>query len=147
MTEQSKDKPKIIVDDDWKSQAQAEKAELQQQAEAKQAESQSKPADDAQAMQLPPASFPFLITTLATQAMTALGQGPDPSESKPVVRLELAKHHIDTLGVLQEKTKGNLDKEEASMLDDVLHQLRMLFVAIQNQPAEPSSEKKSELEL
>jgi len=119
------DKPKIIVDDDWKTQVQAEKEALRQQSE-----SPEQPSDDSPNMQLPPASFTFLLTTLATQAMTALGQAPDPLEGKPVMRPELAKHHIDTIGMLEEKTAGNLSKEEAAMLADLLYQLRMLFVAV-----------------
>ena len=61
--------------------------------------------------------------------MAALGQLPDPIEGKPVVRKELAKFQIDMLAVLEEKTKGNLSAEESSMLTDVLHKLRMAFVA------------------
>ena len=71
--------------------------------------------------------------SLAEQAMAALGQIPDPLENKPVVRLELARHHIDTLGVLEEKTKGNLTDEEHEMLETVLHQLRMVFLNFEKQ--------------
>ena len=48
----------------------------------------------------------------------------------------MAKQTIDILVMLEEKTKGNLSEEESSMLVDVVHQLRMLFVAMQNRPAE-----------
>ena len=69
----------------------------------------------------------MLVTTLSAQAMTALGFFPDPSgESKP--NRAMAKHFIDTLGVLEEKTVGNLDDEEKNMLSETLHQLRMAFI-------------------
>jgi hypothetical protein len=77
---------------------------------------------------LPQASFTLLVATLATQATSALGQLPDPLSGKTEVRLELAKHVIDTLGVLDAKTKGNLTPDEAGMLENALHQLRLAFV-------------------
>ena len=136
--DKDQEKPKIIVDDDWKSQVQAEKEALkdheeedheeEDQDEEDQDESEQKQSEDAP-LELPPATFPILVTTFATQAMAALGQLPDPIEGKPVVRKEVAKFQIDMLGVLEEKTKGNLSSEESSMLTDVLHQLRMAFVA------------------
>ena len=63
-----------------------------------------------------------------------MGQIPDPSQQQPVIHMGLARHYIDTLAVLDEKTKGNLDEEESAMLEQALHQLRMLFVAVQNAP-------------
>jgi hypothetical protein len=132
MSDESKAEKKIIIDEDWKTQVQEEKERLKQGPED--AESPAAAQAEATEGELPPASFAFLVTSLATQAMAALGQLPDPIEHKPVVHLELARHHIDTLSVLQEKTKGNLADEEARMLEEVLHQMRMLFVAVQQQP-------------
>ena len=126
--DKAQEKSKIIVDNDWKSQVQAEKEALKDQEGEDQDESEQKQSEEAP-LELPPATFPILVTTFATQAMAALGQLPDPIEGKPVVRKELAKFQIDMLGVLEEKTKGNLSAEESSMLTDVLHQLRMAFVA------------------
>ena len=136
MTDENREDRKIIVDEDWKSRVKAER----------EAQSQADPPDKApdaqerseESGQLPPASFSFLVTTLATQAMATLGQLPDPVEQKPVVRLALAKHHIDSLDMLQEKTKGNLTSEESKMLDEVIHQLRMLFVHVQSTGGTPS---------
>ena len=59
--------------------------------------------------------------------MTALGFFPDPSGTMEPNR-SMAKHFIDTLGVLEEKTAGNLDEEESSMLQETLHQLRMAYM-------------------
>ena len=86
------------------------------------------------AEQLPPASFPILVSTLASQALAGLGALPDPLENKPVVRLEIAKHMIDTLAVLEEKTKGNLSSDEAEMLTSTLHQLRLAYISVQSSP-------------
>ena len=82
---------------------------------------------------LPPASFSTLVTLLATQAMAALGKLPDPQSNQPVVRLPMAKHFIDSLEVTQEKTKGNLSEVESGMLESMLFELRMLYVAAQKQ--------------
>ena len=79
---------------------------------------------------LPPASFGMLISMLGTQAMIALqGQMADPASGKAIVRINLARHYIDSLSMLEEKTKGNLSNEEAALLTGVLHDLRMAFVA------------------
>jgi len=78
---------------------------------------------------LPPPSFSLLVASLGSQAMVALGQVPNPLDGKTEVRLDLAKHAIEMLAILEQKTKGNLDAEEARMLEAVLHQLRMAFVA------------------
>jgi hypothetical protein len=115
---------KLIIDEDWKTQAQAEKQRLQEELERK----QSQPGPDEG--HLPPASFPMLVTTLATQALLFLGQMPHPVTGKAEVHLEEAKHFIDMLQMLQEKTQGNLTPEEGQMLEQILHELRMAFVAI-----------------
>ena len=81
--------------------------------------------------QIPEASFSTLVTMLATQAMAALGQIPDPVSKQPVVNVPLAKHFIDSLAVLEEKTKGNLTEMEAQMLESMLYELRMIFVAME----------------
>jgi hypothetical protein len=78
---------------------------------------------------LPSPSFSLLIASLGSQAMVAMGQVPNPLDGKTEVRLDLAKHAIEMLTILEQKTKGNLDAEETKMLDGVLHQLRMAFVA------------------
>lgn len=81
-----------------------------------------------QAEQLPPASFSFLVATQAAQISTLLGQTPNPLTGKTQVRLDMAKHFIDTLTILEEKTKGNLSAEESQLLSAVLHQARVAYV-------------------
>lgn len=78
--------------------------------------------------ELPPPSFALLIATYASQASVAFGHVPNPIDGKTEVRLDLAKHAIDMLAILEEKTRGNVTQEEASMLENVLHQLRMAYM-------------------
>jgi hypothetical protein len=122
---------KIIVDEDWKAQVEAEKEAVRhpQEGDTKQAEPTDMPDG-----QLPPATFPFLCTTLATQAMIALGQIPNPLTGKASVRLNQAKHYIDTLAMLEEKTAGNRTDDESAMMTELLHQLRLAYVMLQNSP-------------
>lgn len=116
----------LHIDDDWKSRAQAEK-------EAAVARGQTE-----EDMDFPPASIPLLINTLAMQVLSNLGQIPDPQTGKAMIYKPLAQHLIDMLGILEEKTKGNLTADEQEMLTDVLTQLRILFVQTPDPPGHNS---------
>lgn len=115
------EEPKLIVDSDWKAEAQAEKEKLAQQ------EAEAKAAGGPEA--LPEPDFRTVVSMLATQALMYLGAFPDET-GRAVVVPEYAKMHIDLLDVLQVKTKGNLDKEEQEELDQVLVELRQRFVQV-----------------
>ena len=78
----------------------------------------------------PEPDFNFFITTLAIQASIALGQVPNPATNKKELDLQQAKFLIDTLAMLKEKTKGNLTTEEATLLDNLLYELRVQYVAV-----------------
>jgi hypothetical protein len=132
MADQPQDK-KIIVDEDWKSQVEAEREAGQPDVE------EAAAADSPQDVPLPSASLETLIGSLATQAMVSLGIFPNPMTNKPERMLHQAKHLIDMLAVVQEKTEGNRTAEETELLDDTLHQLRMAFVAM-SQAEGPSAE-------
>lgn len=119
---------KIIIDDDWKSQVAAEKEALKQEPSDAEAESPE------QLPQMPPASFEMLVTTLATEAMVALGQFPNPATQELSLSLDHASYAIDMLTMLEEKTKGNRTPEEETMMTQLLHQLRMMFVQVQETP-------------
>jgi len=80
------------------------------------------------ATKLPPASFPGLVQLLASQAMLAMGKMQVPGQPELKVDLDAAKHFVDLLGVLEEKTKGNLSPEEAAMIGAVAHELRMIYL-------------------
>lgn len=116
----AEEKPKIIVDDNWKEQAQAEKEKLAEQTQGGAAENR----------ELPPASFATLVGGMVTQIFMAMGGYEDPKTKRRYVDLEVAKHYIDTLSVLEEKTKGNLSEEEKKMLDQALYECRMQYVQI-----------------
>jgi len=78
--------------------------------------------------EMPPPSFPSLLVGLATSALIHLGESPEPGQAAPTVDLPAAKHAIDLLGILQTKTKGNLESEEEALLETLLYDLRLKFV-------------------
>ncbi len=91
-------------------------------------EKQQQPAAKEQGVVPPEASFSFFITTLAMQATIAMGDLENPITNKKEESFEQAKFLIDTLGILEEKTKNNLTQEEKSLLDGLLHELRLRYV-------------------
>ncbi len=127
MAEEKEQEKKIIVDEDWKQDAQKETDILaaQEEAEKKEKQEEEKPRGP-----LPEGNFAALISMLATQALFAMGllQIKGQEERKP--DLELAKYNIDMLQVLDEKTKGNLTKEEEAVLSTTLNELRMGYVKV-----------------
>ena len=79
--------------------------------------------------ELPAADFSYLVVFLATQAMLCMGEQPDPMTGETVEKnLPGAKHAIDLLGVIQDKTQGNLSDEEHQLLEGVLYDLRIRYV-------------------
>jgi len=123
------EQPKIVVDSDWKAQAQAERDRLAEQ-EAKSPKSAKAGAGlGLEGDDLPPADFRTIVGLLATQAVMYLGGYADP-QGRVVVVPDYAQHHIDLLAVLQEKTRGNLTEEEQQDLDAVVDELRRRFVQI-----------------
>jgi hypothetical protein len=130
--------PKIVVDDDWKERVRAER-----EAERAARQAQERAADDsaharAASSGRPPEpdSFAMLVSMLATQTMVALGKIPDPLQGHAVVRPDHAKQAIGMLTMLEQKTKGNLSAEEQQMLDHLLHELRLLYLAVYKTPQE-----------
>jgi hypothetical protein len=117
---------KIIIDEDWKSQVAAEKEEAEQ---AKKAE----PPPAAARGPLPPPTLTFLVSTLYLQGAMALGLLPNPMTNKVDLRLDQAKHSIDLLTMLQQKTEGNRTPEESDELEAALHELRLAYVGFEGQ--------------
>lgn len=128
--------PDLQIDSDWKAEAAKEKQKLTE-AEAAAAEQGDVPGG----RQMPPADFQTLISTMVTQAMFAMGMVPDPQTGQRVAIIDLAKHHIDMLGVLEEKTKGNLSEDESKLLTSALHELRMNFVQLSQEAMKQAAEK------
>ncbi len=109
MTEEEK-----RVDEDWKKQIQQEKEKIEEQERAKK--------------QIPQASFTFFISGLATQSYILLGLIENPLTKKKEKDLNQAKYLIDILSILEEKTKGNLTKDEQNYFQSLLYDLRMAYI-------------------
>ena len=77
-----------------------------------------------------PASFINFLSTLATNAAAALGAVPHPATGQRSLDLETGKYWLDVLGMIKEKTKGNLHPQEARLLDALLSDLRMQYVTV-----------------
>jgi hypothetical protein len=86
-----------------------------------------------------PVTFSTFLLGLSTQALLHLGEIPNPMSNQVETDLGAAKHVIDILGVLETKTRGNLDEGEQQLVTSVLYDLRMRYVEImRRQPKEGS---------
>ena len=119
------------VDESWKEQAEREKKTVDAATQAGQPSATAgKPeVPPADAEGLPHARFDLFVSGLAMEALIAMGDMPHPVTRKQATNLPQAKYLIDLLGVLEEKTKGNLVVEEEKLLKDALYQLRMRYLA------------------
>lgn len=129
------EKPKIIVDSDWKAEAQKEKERLAEE------ESKATGGGEGAPGGMPEADFRGLIGAMATQAMMCLGF-PD-EQGRAIFAPEYARHYIDLLAVIEDKTKGNLTDEESKELTGVLHELRVRFVQIVQGVAAAAAEEEA----
>jgi hypothetical protein len=143
-TPQGGDAPKIIIDTDWKSQAQAEKEKLAAQEAAKKAEREAKQGGGAggEPGQDGPIGINDIISMFVSQALMYLGAVPDPASGRAVVAPEYARLHIEMLAVLEEKTKGNLTEAESKLLSRALQELRMEYVEVSKYVAQAIKEGK-----
>jgi hypothetical protein len=130
--EEKKDDKKIIIDEDWKQQAQREKEMLaeQEKAEKEKAEKEKTPRDKSRRGSLPKGDFAALISMLVTQALFALGLLQVEGQEEKEPDLELAKYSIDMLETIEKKTKGNLTEEEKKVLENTLGQVRIAYVKV-----------------
>jgi hypothetical protein len=95
---------------------------------------------DTAQMPMPPASFSFLVLSLRTQAEMQLGLMQF-GEEKPEPDLALARHSIDLLAMLLEKTKGNLSLDEQRLLENSVTELRFRFVQVSEDVAKAAAPK------
>jgi hypothetical protein len=137
MAEKEDDKGFVVKDRrrfTEEAEAEEKKEEAQAEAESSAGEQKSAPAGDAskRAEQakapLPEVTLATFIFSLSSSALVHLGEIPEPETNQAIVDLPIAKQIIDTLGMLQEKTKGNLDQEEERLLNAVLYDLRMRYI-------------------
>jgi hypothetical protein len=121
----------------------SEDGELREASPSGEAPKQGKPAPSGPAagerpqQEAPPGTpakidFPSYILSYYTQGLVLLGEVPNPYTNKKEEDLEAARHTVDILALLQEKTKGNLLKEEEQLIESVLYELRMKFMAKTN---------------
>ena len=125
--EEKKEEKKIIIDEDWKAEAQKEKEILAAQEKA---EKEKKEEEKQARGPLPEGNFAALVSMLTTQALFALGLIQVKGQEEKEPDLEMAKYNIDILETIQEKTKGNLTKEEEKVLSNTLNELRMGYVRV-----------------
>jgi hypothetical protein len=114
---------KLHIDEDWKSQVEAEKRG-ERPAEPAAAKPEKAPEP------LPPPTLTFLASTLYLQGAIALGLLPNPLADKQSTDLRHAQHTIDLLAMLQQKTEGNRTPEESEEIEEMLHQLRLGYVQV-----------------
>lgn len=75
-------------------------------------------------------TFETLVMSLSSTAMVQLGVIADPINNQVAQNLPAAKQTIDILEILQQKTKGNLDNSESKLLDNILYELRMIYLEL-----------------
>lgn len=81
---------------------------------------------------LPEVTFATFVFSMCSSALVHLGEVPEPETQRTIVDLNVAKQIIDTLGMLEEKTKGNLEADEERLLKSMLYDLRVRFVQKSN---------------
>ena len=79
-------------------------------------------------MPLPEINFASFVLSISSSVLLHFGDVPDPISGKKERNLPMAKQTIDILGILKEKTNGNLTKDEEQLLDNLLHDLRLKYV-------------------
>lgn len=75
-----------------------------------------------------PMTFGTFVVSLASSAMVHLGETPDPMRGTTEVNLPLARQTIQLIEILEAKTRGNLDEDEARLMTSVLYELRLRYV-------------------
>jgi hypothetical protein len=132
---QEEEPKKIIIDEDWKHEAQREKEVLAaQETQEKEKEAAEEPRRGGP---LPEGNLAALISMLATQTLFALGFLQIKGDEEREPDLDLARYNIELLGALEAKTQGNLTPEEQQLLKNTLSDLRMGFVSVANQLSSP----------
>ncbi|MBW2608827.1 MAG: DUF1844 domain-containing protein [Deltaproteobacteria bacterium] len=120
----------FVIKDKRALDEQGELKDEKQEDETKKEEAKKEEAkpDDAQGTPLPEVSFNSLIFSLSSSAFLHIGEIADPQSGEKKKDLPLAKHSIDIIAMLKEKTKGNLTEEEEQFVDNILTDLRFRYV-------------------
>ncbi len=81
-----------------------------------------------EAQPLPVVTFSAFVLSIASSALVHLGEVPDPDSGQVGCNLDVAKHNIDILSMLKDKSSGNLDADEQRLIDGILYELRLKYV-------------------
>ena len=128
--EEKKEDAGIFVDEDWKQKAEAEKQALEEEIAEEAGEASSADESSEGDYELPPASIVSLLQEFSTRALVSLGMIQNPITGDAQVDLKAAAYSIDMLAILQEKTEGNLEDNEAVYLGQLISQLRDAFLMV-----------------
>ncbi len=125
-----KEEEKSFVIRDRRFTAQKESAEEPKPKKEEERTGEPPPREDVlqEEAQLPEINFTNFLLSISTSALIQLGEVPDPVSKQSVKQLSSAKQTIDLIGMLQEKTKGNLSSEEEKLIEYILYDLRMRYV-------------------
>lgn len=133
MAEENKEEKKIIVDEDWKAEAQKEKEKLSENEQQEKQQGQEDQQQQGRRGPLPKGDLAALMSMLATQAFFSMGAFKVEGQEDREPDFELARYNIDMFEVLEEKTKGNLTEQEEKAMTETLNQLRMVYVKLSGQ--------------
>jgi hypothetical protein len=138
MAENEEDKGFVVKDrrrfteeaeaEEKKEEAQAEPAASAREQKSASARETSSSEEQAKGGPFPEVTLATFIFSLSSSALVHLGEIPEPETNQSNIDLPIAKQIIDTLGMLEEKTKGNLDQDEERLLKAVLYDLRMRYI-------------------
>lgn len=124
-----KDRRKVSLDDSVEEQApEQEKVEEKEASVKAKFDEAARKEERKGSFPLPEVAFSTFIFSLSSSALVHLGEIPEPNTQEKRVDLPMAKQIIDTLGMLEEKTRGNLENDEERLLKSVLYDLRLRFV-------------------
>ncbi len=124
-----KDRRKVSLEEDVPETGEAgEEKEAREDRAEKRFEDASRRGEEKARGPLPEVNFATFVFSLSSSALVHLGEIPELENQESMVDLELAKQIIDTLGMLQEKTKGNLEPDEDRLLKQLLYDLRLRYV-------------------
>lgn len=130
-----KDRRRFAADDSEREEAaqggeekREEKEHAQEERVKEKFEEASEKCEQKSSAPLPEVTFSTFVLSLSSSALYNLGEIPDPVSQKTETDLPMAKQIIDTIGMLQEKTRGNLESEEERLVKTLLYDLRLRYV-------------------
>ena len=132
----SDEEPKIHIDEDWKSKVEREREEASREEADEAKESPDKELEES-GLSL----FDYLVSTLAAQTMFALGLVAEEGQEKVTIDLGTARHLVDSLMMLRDKTQGNLTKDEEKNLNEAIAELQRVFTVRSQQARETAMQK------